>query len=270
VRSLTRCVAQCTNASLTPAVVLVVVLAGGAAAADQVAVGGGPFWMGSDRDDPAEAPRHRVEVGAFRIDRHKVTNREVALFLNARGLKSPEGEDRYDWDDADARIHRVSGRWVADPGFEDHPAVEVSWFGARDYCAWRGQRLPTEAEWEKAARGPDGRRHPWGDEPPTPERAVYDRPYNHTERVGARPAGASPYGAHDMVGNLREWTSSQFRPYPYRADDGREAPDRAATRVVRGASHDDGPEGLRASIRRHYGHSGTARGHHHVGFRCAR
>jgi formylglycine-generating enzyme required for sulfatase activity len=72
-----------------------------------------------------------------------------------------------------------------------------------------------------------------------------------------------------MVGNLREWTASQYRPYPYRKDDGREAPDRAATRVVRGASHDDGPDALRVTIRRYYEHRGTARGHHFVGFRCA-
>ena len=75
---------------------------------------------------------------------------------------------------------------------------------------------------------------------------------------------------HDIIGNLREWTGSQYRPYPYRKDDGREAPDPKATRVVRGASHDDGPDGLRVTIRRYYEHSGTARGHHHVGFRCSR
>lgn len=225
--------------------------------------------MGSDRDERDEAPAHRVSLPPFWIDRHKVTNREFAAFLNARGLKSAEGEDYFDWDDTDARIHRVKGQFVADLGFEHHPAVEASWFGARDYCSWRGTRLPTEAEWEKATRGTDGRRYPWGNEPPTPQRAVYGRGYNETEPVGLRPDGASPSGAHDMVGNLREWTASQFRPYPYRSDDGREGPERIAARVIRGASHDDGPNSLRVTIRRYYPHSGTARGHHHVGFRCA-
>lgn len=249
---------------------LVLLLAVAPAAADgAMLVDGGPFVMGSDRDSPAEAPRHGLYLGQFYIDRHKVTNREFAAFLNAKGLKSPDGEDYYDWDDADARIHRARGQWIADAGLEDHPAVEVSWFGARDYCVWKGKRLPTEAEWEKAARGNDGRRYPWGNDPPTPDRAVYGRGYNATEPVGLKPAGMSPHGVHDIIGNLREWTASQYRPYPYRKDDGREAPDRTATRVVRGASHDDGADGLRVTIRRYYEHRGTARGHHHLGFRCA-
>jgi iron(II)-dependent oxidoreductase len=229
----------------------------------------GAFLMGSSLEHPAEAPAHRLFLPSFRIDRHKATNLEVAAFLNAKGLKSAEGEDDYDWDDPDARIHRVGGRFVHDPGFEQHPAVELSWFGARDYCAWRGKRLPTEAEWEKAARGDDGRRYPWGNASPTPERAVYGRAYNATQPVDSAPEGASPYGVHGMVGNLREWTGSQYRPYPYRPDDGREGAERRATRVIRGASHDDGPGALRVTIRHSYQHSGTARGHHHVGVRCA-
>jgi formylglycine-generating enzyme required for sulfatase activity len=254
---------------------LVVAFAPGSAAADGVMlVDRGAFRMGSERDSPAEAPMHGLYLEQFYIHRHKVTNREVAVFLNARGLKSPEGEDYYDADDADARIHRVrdaSGRevFVADAGWEDHPAVEVSWFGARDYCLWKRMRLPTEAEWEKAARGDDRRRYPWGDALPTPDHAVYGRAYNATEPADRRPAGASPHGVHDMAGNLREWTSSQFRPYPYRAGDGREGGERGATRVVRGASHDDPPDDLRVTIRRFYEHRGAARGHHHVGFRCA-
>ncbi len=232
----------------------------------------GAFWMGSDTDAPDEQPLHRVFVRNFWIERHKVTNREFAVFLNARGLKSPEGEDYFDWDDADGRIHRAGDRadapWTADRGFEEHPAVEVSWFGARDYCLWRGRRLPTEAEWEKAARGDDQRRYPWGSEPPTPERAIYGRAYNATASGDGRPAGASPYDVQDMLGNLREWTSSEYRPYPYRADDGRENTRRDSTRVVRGASHDDPAESLRVTRRRHYEHRGLARGHHFLGFRC--
>ena len=127
-----------------------------AAAADGIMlVQAGAFWMGRDNGPADEAPLHRVYVRDFWIERHKVTNAEFAHFLNAAGLRPPGSERRYDEDDADVRIHRAPGRWVADPGFERHPVVEVSWFGARDYCAWKGRRLPTEAEWEKAARGDD-------------------------------------------------------------------------------------------------------------------
>jgi iron(II)-dependent oxidoreductase len=259
----------------------------------------GPFWMGRDDGPADEYPLHRVYLRDFWLDRHKVTNREFALFLEARGLRSAEGMDYFDADDADARIHRRDGRFAADPGFEDHPAVEVSWYGARDYCLWRGRRLPTEAEWEKAARGPDRRRYPWGDAPPDAERAVFGRPYNATDRGDRRPAGAGPSGVEDLLGNLREWTASEYRPYPYRPDtwqgeaqpkasradtwQGEAQPwrgevsrrraeriressradtktDPRAPRVVRGASHDDPPETLRVTTRRFYSYDGGHRG----------
>lgn len=234
----------------------------------------GAFWMGSDIDSPDEAPLHRVYVRDFWLDRHKVTNREFARFLDARGLRSAEGLPYYDMDDADARIARSGPRgFAARPGFEEHPAVEVTWFGARDYCLWRGRRLPTEAEWEKAARGADRRRYPWGDEPPTDDRAVVGRAYNGTERGDRRRAGESPSGVQDLLGNLREWTASAYRPYPYRADEGRESAPVDAGRVVRGASHDDPVDALRLTIRRlssyDGGRGGLAHGHHHTGFRCA-
>jgi formylglycine-generating enzyme required for sulfatase activity len=233
----------------------------------------GAFWMGSDTDSPDEGPMHRVYVRDFWMDRHKVTNREFAQFLDARGHRSAEREDYFDREDPDARIHRREGRFTADPGFAEHPVVEVSWFGARDYCLWRGRRLPTEAEWEKAARGHDRRRYPWGDAAPSRELAVFGRAYSATDRGDHQPAGESPHGVQDLVGNLREWTASEYRPYPYRPDDGRETAAPRARRVVRGGSHDDLPDGLRVTIRRFYSydgaHRGLARGHHHVGFRCA-
>jgi iron(II)-dependent oxidoreductase len=230
----------------------------------------GPFWMGRDGGPPDEAPMHRVFVGDVWIERHKVTNAEFADFLNTHGLLSPTGERRFDWDDADARIHRSpAGTFQADVGFERHPAVEVTWFGARDFCRSRARRLPSEAEWEKAARGDDRRPYPWGPEPPTPERAVFGRAYNATEAGDARPAGGSPSGVEDLLGNLREWTASILRPYPYRRDRDRE--DMAADErvVVRGASHDDPIAALSITARRSYDRRGAAAGHHHVGFRCA-
>ena len=263
-----------------PALAVLAVLAGLAGAAPAEAdgmmlVNRGVFTLGSDRDGPDEAPAHRLWLEQFYIGREKVTNAEFARFLEARGPRGPGGERYYDDDDADARIHRRPGsdgrpRWQADPGFERHPAVEVSWHGARAYCAWRQMRLPTEAEWEKAARGDDGRRYPWGADAPTPDRAVYGRSYNATEPGDVRPLGASPNGVLDMVGNLREWTESQLHPYPYRANGSREAPAPGTWRVVvRGASHDDPAGDLRVTIRRYYEARSAAAGHHHVGFRCA-
>jgi iron(II)-dependent oxidoreductase len=234
----------------------------------------GAFWMGRDDGHVDERPMHRVFVRDFWIERHKVTNAEFAAFLNARGLASAEGERRFDADDADARIHLAPAAephagWLADAGFEHHPAVEVSWFGARDYCAWKTRRLPTEAEWEKAARGDDKRPYPWGAATPGPALAVFGRAYNATERGDRRPAGASPHRVEDLLGNLREWTSSTLRAYPYRADDGREPFTGRGQVVVRGASHDDPAGSLHVSIRRAHDHRGAAAGHHHVGFRCA-
>jgi formylglycine-generating enzyme required for sulfatase activity len=229
----------------------------------------GAFWMGRDDGAPEEAPLHRVYLRDFWIDRHKVTNMEFAAFLAARGWQANDGERRYDWDDADARIHRVGPTWLADPGFEHHPVVEVSWFGARDYCAWKTRRVPTEAEWERAARGDDKRPYPWGWAPPRPELAVFGRGYNATERGDSRPDGASSHRVEDLLGNLREWTSTALRAYPYRSDDGREPFTGAGQVVVRGASHDDPAGALHVSTRRAYDRRGAAAGHHHVGFRCA-
>jgi iron(II)-dependent oxidoreductase len=229
-------------------------------------ISAGAFWMGRDGGAPEEAPLHRVFVTDFWLERTKVTNGEFAAFLNATGLRPPGSERRYDEDDADARIHLVNGRWTADAGFEDHPVVEASWFGARDYCQWKGRRLPTEAEWEKAARGDDRRLYPWGAAPPSPDRAVFGRSYNATAPVDGRPLGASRYGVQDMLGNLREWTASIFRPYPYELNEGWSG---AGAVVVRGASHDDSAQELSLTRRRFYERRGAAAGHHFVGFRCA-
>ena len=232
----------------------------------------GSFWMGRDDGAADERPLHRVYVPDVWIERHKVTNAEFAAFLNERGARTPAGDRRFDWDDDDARIHQsapTSHQWLADPGFEQHPAVEVSWFGARDFCGWRGRRLPTEAEWEKAARGDDQRPYPWGTAAPAPHLANFGRPYNTTERGDARPAGASPSGVEDLLGNLREWTASKLRAYPYRTDAESLWDGQHGRVVVRGASHDDGAATLHVAVRRSYDRRGAAAGHHFVGFRCA-
>jgi iron(II)-dependent oxidoreductase len=199
-----------------------------------------------------------------------VTTRQFAAFRDARGLRSPEGEDCYDWDDADARIHRVGGGWAADRGYEGHPAVEASWSGACDHCRWRGRRLPTEAEWEKVAWGEDQRRYPSGEMPPRPPSEQCTAAATPPRRpwMAARPAPVP--GASTICSVTRaSGRPASTVPPPYRPDDGREPARRDAPRVVRGASHDDPAASLRVTIRHHYEHRGTARGHHHVGFRCA-
>jgi iron(II)-dependent oxidoreductase len=242
----------------------------GRAIEEMVRVPAGAFFMGSDDGPEDERPRHRVELEAFFIDRQQVTNLQFARFLNAVGPLGKRGERFYDTDDSDARIHRREGQWLADPGHENRPVVEVSWFGAVAYCAWLGKRLPTEAEWEKAARGTDGRKFPWGNDPPDRERAHFGAGWNELIDVGRLPEGASPYGALDMAGNGWEWVSSAYRPYPYRAADGREDLTRDEVRGTRGGGHDSSAAELTTTHRGRHVSRNYRSGHHNIGFRCAR
>ena len=191
-------------------------------------VSGGGFAMGED-GDASTAPKHPLTLPDYYVDRHEVTNARFARFVDQAGFK-PQGDWRRYFDPANF-----------DPKFYDsergeHPVVNVSWNDAQAYCAWAGKRLPFEAEWEKAARGEDGRRWPWGNEP-HPEFANVE---NNTEgepdtkRVGSFPNGASTYGMLDMTGNAREWTGSALRPYPLADPTG--GTDGASSRVTRGGS----------------------------------
>jgi iron(II)-dependent oxidoreductase len=253
-----------------------------------VRIPGGVYRIGAPGEE------HRVELRAFRIGRTEVTNAQFAEFLNALPVK-PAGTARggqvragnfagdrtlfleqsspypiIGLDDDEARIGVRDGRFVADTGFEDHPVAEVTWAGALAYCRWRGARLPTEAEWEAAARGTQGRRYPWGDAPPTPERAVIGLTSGKTLPVGSRPKGATPEGVLDMAGSLAEWTSTLYRPYPYRPDDGREDPSDPGERVTRGGDYvfQPRPEHLLAWQRVGFSRRPSS-GHRHIGFRCA-
>jgi iron(II)-dependent oxidoreductase len=248
---------------------LYLAVAAGADAQDRVRIPGGLFTMGSDDGPADERPAHKVVVPAFRIDRLPVTNQQFAMFLQAMGALAPDGGRRYDIDDGDARIHQNAGIWRADAGFEQHPVVEVSWLGARDYCAWTGARLPTEAEWEKAARGTDGRRYPWGPAAPDATRARFAAGWNATLPVSAHPAGASPYGVLDMAGNAWEWVSSAYRTYPYRAEDGREDPAPGPVRGTRGGGHDSPAAEITTTQRGRQLSRDPRAGHHNIGFRCA-
>jgi iron(II)-dependent oxidoreductase len=235
-----------------------------------VPIPAGPFTMGSASGPDDERPEHRIEVPAFAIERTPVTNRQFAEFLNANPSLTANGRRLYDPDDNDARIHKKGPVWVADAGAEQYPVVEPSWYGAREYCRWAGRRLPTEAEWEKAARGTDGRRYPWGNAPPDRTRAHYNGGWQEFVPAGSLRGGASPYGILDMAGNGWEWTSSAYRPYPYNPQDGRENAGADVERVTRGGGQDSNANQITTTYRGRGLSREPGGGHHNIGFRCAR
>ena len=229
----------------------------------------GAFTMGSDIGAIDERPKHKVFVNSFFIDVLPITNAEFAAYLNSQGLRNQQGETFYDDDDNDARIHLHGLEWKSDDGFAMHPVNEVSWVGARDYCHWLKKRLPTEAEWEKAARGTDGRKYPWGNSKPTNKQALYGAAFNSSAPVDSFADGASPYGILDMAGNQWEWVSSAYQPYPYRSDDGRENPNFGPIRSTRGGGHDSSEEEITTTQRGRNLSRNPKAGHHNIGFRCA-
>ena len=232
-------------------------------------ISGGNFIMGSNSGPDDEKPQHTIFIKSFFLDILPVSNANFAIFLNHQGLKNQQGDVLYDHQDSDARIHQRNLLWQSDLTYELHPVNEVSWVGARDYCAWLNKRLPTEAEWEKAARGIDGRKYPWGNAAPNARLALFGAPYNSSAPVDAFPDGASPYGILDMAGNQWEWVSSIYQPYPYEADDGRENQNAGPIRSTRGGGHDSNAEEISATHRGRLLSRNPKAGHHNIGFRCA-
>ena len=232
-------------------------------------ISAGSFMMGSNQGPDDEKPQHNVFVKAYLMDILPVSNADFAQFLNYQGLQNQRGETFYDHQDSDARIHQRNSIWQADPTYGSHPVNEVSWVGARDYCAWLNKRLPTEAEWEKAARGIDGRKYPWGSAAPNAKLALFGAPYNSSAPVDAFPDGASPYGILDMAGNQWEWVSSIYQAYPYKVDDGREHQHAGPVRATRGGGHDSNAEEISTTQRGRLLSRNPRAGHHNIGFRCA-
>jgi len=182
----------------------------------------GEFLMGSDDQHDREKPRHTVNLPAFYIAKTPVTNEQYKVFVDATGHRPPS--------------HWQNGQ--ISKGKEQHPVVNVSWRDAVAFCTWAGVGLPSEAQWEKAARGTDGRLYPWGNQPPTDKLCNFNDRVKATTPVDNYPAGASPYGCLDMAGNVWEWTSSLYQGYPYDPNDGREDPKADGARTLRGGTFD--------------------------------
>ncbi|MEZ0092300.1 ergothioneine biosynthesis protein EgtB [Streptacidiphilus sp. EB129] len=200
----------------------------------EVLVPGGPFTMGTDTDPWAldnERPAHTVDLAPFWLDTVPVSNRAYQEFIADGGYADPRWWSPDGWKhrqqaqlEAPLFCHRDGGAWLrrrfgrTEPVPPLEPVLHVSWYEADAYARWAGRRLPTEAEWEKAARhDPDtgrSRRHPWGDADPTAEHANLGQRHLQPAPVGSYPAGAAPSGARQLTGDVWEWTSSDFLPYP--------------------------------------------------------
>jgi formylglycine-generating enzyme required for sulfatase activity len=201
---------------------------------EMIYIPGGTFLMGSDEGNDNQRPAHEVYVAPFYIDRYPVTNEEYKRFLGETGHPIPNYDvswtdcRNYNWDTEKRTYPAGKGR---------HPTVLVTWEDALAYASWAGKRLPTEAEWERAGRGTDGRRWPWGNEFIEGRCNVKETGIGGTTPVGMySPEGDSPEGMGDPLGNVWEWTSSLYQPYPYDPKDGRESLQASGWRVLRGAS----------------------------------
>lgn len=230
---------------------------------DMVYISASSFTMGTNDVDASHQPEHKVYVADFYLDRWPVTNAEYKKFIDDTDYPIPNynvswcDTKSYNWD-AEQRLY------PADKA--DHPVVLVSWEDAMAYAAWAGKRLPTEAEWERAARGSEGRRYPWGNAFMKGLCNSKEAELGQTSSVGQfSPNGDTLEGLVDMVGNVWEWTNSLFRPYPYEANDGRESRQASGFRVLRGASWvNDANVALSASRL-----DGDFKFFNNVGFRCA-
>ncbi|MFI0740725.1 ergothioneine biosynthesis protein EgtB [Streptomyces sp. NPDC021100] len=242
----------------------------------EVLVEGGPFTMGTSAEPWAldnERPAHERVVAPFFLDTLPVSNRAYGHFVEDGGYRDPRWWHPEGW--AQVRRHGLTaplfwrrdggapGGWlrrrfgVVEPVPPDEPVLHVSWYEAAAYAAWAGRRLPTEAEWEKAARydpaSGRSRRYPWGDEDPTPDRANLGQRHLRPAPVGAYPRGASPLGVRQLIGDVWEWTASDFLPYPgFRAFPYREYSEvffGSAYKVLRGGSFGVDPVACRGTFR---------------------
>lgn len=220
---------------------------------EMIAIPGATFRMGSDDGDPDERPAHEVTVASFKIDRFEVTNALFEAFAGATGYQTGNEKNGkpQTW-----RSHATAET-------ANNPVVMVSWSDAAAYCQWAGKRLPTEAEWEFAARGTDGRTYPWGNEYDPSKFNGKASGIRGTVHVGSYPAGASASGADDMAGNVWEWTADWYQAYPGGAASSFFG---EKFRVTRGGGWFDEGKQVRAANR---SSADPAAANDDLGFRCA-
>lgn len=212
-----------------------------------VRVSDGVFPMGSLTGPAKSQPLHEVSLTTFYIDQYEVTTARYAKFLAAAGQDDP-GLVPMLWDQVN----------FSDDG--DRPVMGVTWVAADAYCRWMGKRLPTEAEWEKAARGADGRTYPWGNNEPTFKLANFDQPVSATvysdslRPVGSYEAGKSAYGAYDMAGSVSEWVSDWYNENYYATSPERnpQGPTHGHQKVLRGGSFGEPTIALKSASRDSY------------------
>ena len=240
---------------------------------EMVLIPAGEFRMGSDLDNEDEKRINAVYLDSYYVDRYEVTNQEYTAFLNAVGrIHDADGYVIIDLESPYCRIKQVDGKYQVQQGFEHHPVLTVSWFGAEAYARWRGKRLPTEAEWEKAARGRiEGKEYPWGN---TASHAHAN--YEGTEDIDiwlfTAPVGSfvpNGYGLYDMSGNAGEWCADWYGNHAHTPDRFRtpEKSELKPSRVVRGGNWATDAPFLRCAFR-----TSSAPGltHETIGFRCAK
>ncbi|MGQ0601304.1 MAG: formylglycine-generating enzyme family protein, partial [Anaerolineales bacterium] len=230
----------------------------------QVYVPAGEFVMGNDAGPADQRPAHTVYLESFWIDQLEVTNAMYALCV-ASGLCSPPLDT--------SSITRA--QYYDVPEFANQPVLYVSWFQAKDYCEWAGRRLPTEAEWEKAARGADGRLYPWGNDAPDSARLNFRASgFGDTVAVGSYAGNISPYGALDMAGNASEWVEDFYDPnyYAVSPKDNPHGPERTGCQggdcnVLRGGNWNSDDQEAMSTYRLFYGSNDSRDA---FGIRCAR
>jgi len=246
-------------------------------APNQVAIPGGTFWMGSEDGYSPEKPVHRVTLSPYCIDKTEVTVAAYRACVRSGACRPASATIESKFLPADTNTRALASTLCTwgKAGLDQHPLNCVDWNQAKAYCEGIGARLPTEAEWEFAARGTDGRKYPWGNEPPAAQLCWNGEGSDlgkgrrmQTCSVGRYPAGASPFGVLDMAGSVWEWTEDSFGPYSPEAQRDPHGSRPEAPRVCRGGSWDlDDPSMASASGRLRFDPGDR---HYNLGFRCAR
>jgi serine/threonine-protein kinase len=219
-----------------------------------VYVAGGTFEMGSTQGNADEQPVHSVTLDGFWIDRTEVTNVQYTGCVAAGVCSLPSESGSFSRDS-----------YYGDSQYAEYPVIWVSWDDATTYCEWAGGRLPSEAEWEVAARGPDGHVYPWGNDPPDDTLLNYNHHVGDTTRVGSYPKGQSWVGALDMAGNVWEWVNDWYGSYPSELQVNPVGPASGQARVLRGGSWKRNERAVRAALRNN---DTPVNRYDDVGFRC--